>query len=131
VLTAIAGDDAVVQLGNIQERISLAEVMSAWTGDFILLWRPPELDTRALALGARGSTVQALRARLHLVLGKPGDGQPRETFDADLERDVREFQQRRGLAVDGIAGVQTQIALDAALKQEGTPVLQQVAAAGS
>jgi peptidoglycan hydrolase-like protein with peptidoglycan-binding domain len=37
---------------------------------------------------------------------------------------VREFQQHRGLDVDGIAGVKTQVALDAALRTPGTPLLQ-------
>jgi general secretion pathway protein A len=131
VLTTLDGDEAEVQFGTIQERVQLAELLDAWTGDFILLWRPPELDTRALGLGARGSTVQSLRTRLRRALGRPDDGRVNENFDSDLERDVREFQLQRGLGVDGVAGVQTQIALDAALRQPGTPVLQVAGSAGT
>jgi general secretion pathway protein A len=131
VLTALDGHEAEVQFGTIQERVQLTELLEAWTGDFILLWRPPELDTRALGVGARGSTVQSLRTRLRRALGRPDDGRVNENFDADLERDVREFQLQRGLGVDGVAGVQTQIALDAALRQPGTPVLQVAASAGT
>ena len=36
---------------------------------------------------------------------------------------MREFQQKNGLGADGIAGVQTQMVLDAALAQPGTPLL--------
>ena len=36
---------------------------------------------------------------------------------------VEEFQRRNRLAVDGIAGVQTQVALDAALNDSTTPFL--------
>jgi general secretion pathway protein A len=122
VLTGLAGATAELQLGDSRERVPLAELSAAWSGDFVLLWRPPELDTRSLSVGMRGTTVKALRERLQQWAGRPV-GTGNDLFDADLERQVREFQLRQGLTVDGIAGLQTQVALDAALKVPGTPLL--------
>lgn len=123
VLASLGNDGAELLLGDLRERVAPAELVGAWDGEFILLWRPPELDTRSLSLGMRGSTVQALRERLNQAAGRAG-GARSDSFDADLEREVREFQTRRGLDVDGVAGVQTQVALDAALRAPGTPLLQ-------
>jgi hypothetical protein len=36
---------------------------------------------------------------------------------------VQDFQRSRRLAVDGIAGMQTQLLLDSALSTDGTPTL--------
>jgi general secretion pathway protein A len=52
-----------------------------------------------------------------------GGDPPDDLFDADLERLVEDFQRSRRLAVDGIAGLQTQLVLDAALGAPGTPTL--------
>jgi murein L,D-transpeptidase YcbB/YkuD len=46
-----------------------------------------------------------------------------DRFDAALVTLVEDFQRRNRLAVDGIAGVQTQVALDAALNDAATPFL--------
>jgi general secretion pathway protein A len=123
VLASLGNDGADHLLGEQRERVDTAQLVAAWGGDFILLWRPPELDTRSLSLGMRGSTVRALRDRLSQLVGRP-IGMRNDNYDADLEREVREFQQHRGLDVDGIAGVRTQVALDAALRTPGTPLLQ-------
>jgi general secretion pathway protein A len=131
VLAGLAGDEARLLLGPTEERVPLADLITAWTGDFLLLWRPAELDTRTLTVGMRGTTVQVLRERLQRYFGRGAGAPGGESFDTDLERDVREFQQRRGLGVDGVAGVQTQVALDAAVAQPGTPLLQSTAAAGA
>ena len=46
---------------------------------------------------------------------------------AGLEQLVENFQRSRRLAVDGIAGLQTQLVLDSALGAPGTPTLAQAA----
>jgi peptidoglycan hydrolase-like protein with peptidoglycan-binding domain len=45
-------------------------------------------------------------------------------YDDQLIRLVEDFQREHRLSVDGIAGVQTQIALDTALRDPQTPFLQ-------
>lgn len=66
----------------------------------------------ALKLGAEGERVLALRERLAEVAEAEGAGsllEPElpEVFDFSLEMAVRDFQERHGLAPDGIAGAST------------------------
>ncbi len=54
----------------------------------------------------------------------PPSRSPNDRFDTELATLVEDFQRRNRLAVDGIAGVQTQVALDAALNDAATPFLR-------
>jgi N-acetylmuramoyl-L-alanine amidase len=63
-----------------------------------------------------------VRARLHR-LGLVADGRG-DIFDADLDSAVRQFQQERGIGVDGIVGSQTYRRLEEARWRLGDRVLQ-------
>lgn len=80
-----------------------------------------------LRLGSTGAAVAEVRARLaHLGLcSDPPAGVDLDeiTFDADLDRAVRTFQQERGITVDGIVGPDTFRRLDEARWQLGDRVL--------
>jgi general secretion pathway protein A len=52
-----------------------------------------------------------------------GDGPVSDVFDEDLGKLVKDFQRDHRLAVDGIAGVQTQIVLATAVATPDTPLL--------
>jgi N-acetylmuramoyl-L-alanine amidase len=84
--------------------------------------RPAAGDEQRCRLGDAGPVVAEVRARLHrlglLVLGE-GDG-----FDADVDVAVRQFQQERGLPVDGVVGPQTYRRLEEARWRLGDRVLQ-------
>ena len=54
-----------------------------------------------LHLGSRGSRVIALRARLTASGDLPAGARPSPIFDAGLDRGLRAFQDRHGLAADG------------------------------
>src|SRR5215213_411571 len=70
--------------------------------------------TQLLRVGSTGPAVVAVRERLIATGDLPfGSGAP-DTFDEQVERAVRSFQQRRGLLVDGIVGPQTYRMLDGA-----------------
>ena len=53
-----------------------------------------------------------------------------DVYDEQLARLVEEFQREHRLTVDGIAGMQTQIALDTALADPATPFLRSPLAPG-
>ena len=59
--------------------------------------------------------------------GLPAEDAVDDRFDASLVTLVEDFQRKNRLAVDGIAGVQTQVALDAALNDATTPFLHEAA----
>jgi len=65
--------------------------------------------------------VAEVRARLHRM-GLTQDGRGDE-FDAELDRAVRQFQQERGIAVDGCVGAQTFRRLEEARWRLGERVL--------
>ena len=124
VLAQLHDSTAELLLGDGAQKVATTDLLEHWQGDYVLLWKPPDLDTRPLALGMRGTTVQLLRERLQRWQGQTPDTKSDPFFDQGLQTLVSQFQQQHGLLVDGIAGVQTQVALDAALGQTGAPVLK-------
>ena len=123
VLRGLGEDTATLQLGTHLATISLADLSRYWFGDFVLLWHPVAKDVRDLRSGMRGAPVRRLRHELTLWSGS-GDSSASDEYDSSLVQLVEQFQHAHRLAVDGIAGVETQVALDAALAAPGSPVLQ-------
>jgi len=91
-----------------------------------MLWRPASSPVKALSAGMRGAEVRWLRRSLQRLHGVADDAPVSDLFDAELAALVRDFQRRHQLAVDGIAGVRTQIAVAGALGAPDTPLLSAV-----
>jgi general secretion pathway protein A len=122
VLTALDDEQARLDLGGTQS-VSLGELSRYWLGDFVMLWRPASSPVKALSSGMRGAQVRWLRQSLQRLHGVQGDAPVSDVFDAELAGEVREFQRMHQLMVDGIAGVQTQIALAGAVAGTDAPLL--------
>ncbi|HUA88695.1 MAG TPA: AAA family ATPase, partial [Steroidobacteraceae bacterium] len=122
VLTALADDEARLQLGG-EQTVGLGDLSHYWLGDFVMLWRPANSPVKPLSAGMRGAPVRWLRESLGRLKGSAPPEPVSDLFDADLAAQVRDFQRQHQLAVDGIAGVQTQIALAGAVAKPGTPLL--------
>ncbi|HYM26646.1 MAG TPA: AAA family ATPase [Steroidobacteraceae bacterium] len=122
VLTALDDEQAKLDLGG-PHLVSIGELSHYWLGDFVMLWRPGSSPVKALSAGMRGAQVRWLRQSLQRLHGAPSDAVASDVFDADLAALVRDFQRQHQLTVDGIAGVQTQIALAGALAGPGAPLL--------
>jgi murein L,D-transpeptidase YcbB/YkuD len=71
-----------------------------------------------------GVPVQRLRTQLERWSGSEDASDHSDAFDDGLLRLVEDFQRSKHLAVDGVAGMETQVALDAALAAPDSPVLQ-------
>ena len=71
----------------------------------------------------RGADVRWLRKALQQLRGQHSDGAVSDVFDDELTGEVREFQRAHQLTVDGIAGLQTQIALAGAVAAPNAPLL--------
>ncbi len=130
VLTSLGDERANVALGNAQAEIGIGELSRYWFGDFVMLWRPATQVVKPLTVGMRGADVRWLRQSLQRLSGAAPDAPASDVFDAELSRQVMDFQRRNQLAVDGIAGVQTQIVLASAVSGKDTPLLRQDPAHG-
>jgi len=123
VLSGLDRGQARLLIGASEVEVPIAELTDYWFGEFLVLWRPQASELRPLRAGMRGNDVRWLRQGLEHLGGLPASDPARDVFDAELERLVEDFQRSRRLSVDGIAGVQTQLVLDAALGAPGTPTL--------
>jgi len=122
VLTALDDEQARIELGGTRS-VGLGELSHFWLGDFVMLWRPASSPVKALSAGMRGAEVRWLRRSLQRLQGVADNAPASDVFDAELTGWVRDFQRRHQLAVDGIAGVRTQIALAGAVGGADTPLL--------
>ena len=123
VLTALDDDYATLALGEHDQRVPLTEVSRYWMGDFTLVWKPRVNPTRELSMGMRGEQVKWLRRSLEAVRGGSVSENPLDLYDQALAIAVQNFQRDHRLNVDGIAGLQTQVVLDTALAEPGSPLL--------
>ncbi|MDB6012692.1 MAG: ral secretion pathway protein [Gammaproteobacteria bacterium] len=123
VLTHLDDEHARIELGGTTHDIGIGELSRYWFGDFVMLWRPGTSQVKSLSPGMRGADVRWLRESLQHVRGEHSDGPVSDVFDTELANLVREFQRQHRLTVDGIAGVQTQIALASAVAGSDAPLL--------
>ena len=123
VLTRLDDERARIDVGGVRHEVGIGELSRYWFGDFVMLWRPGTSQVKSLSPGMRGADVRWLRQSLEHVQGLHNDGPVSDVFDTELTNLVRDFQRQHRLTVDGIAGVQTQIALASAVAGSDAPLL--------
>lgn len=131
VLTGLDDDYATLALGEKGQRVALADISRYWMGDYTLVWKPRGGKPRVLSAGMRGEQIKWLRRSLAAVRGDSSATEPPDVYDQSLVIAVQNFQREHRLAADGIAGLSTQVALDTALAEPGSPLLLPVAKRGS
>ena len=128
----IAHQAVVIELGTSTARLLLnnqtitvttASLSRYWNGDYLLLWRPSIKLQRVLSAGYQGPEVKWLRTALARLKGETLTKPVSEVFDDALMANLADFQRAHRLHPDGIAGLQTQVALDAASATDGSPTL--------
>ncbi|MEL6977347.1 MAG: L,D-transpeptidase family protein [Pseudomonadota bacterium] len=106
------------QTRDYQHLLGLYDALRRMSADQV--WGAPVTTSRAVRPFDRGPVIDALKTRL-AALGDLPAGAPRAThpetgetlYDQAVERAVRAFQGRHGLAVDGVVGANTRAALNA------------------
>jgi general secretion pathway protein A len=134
VLRGMDDNAVLLQLGDTFVTVGIADLTHYWFGDYVLLWRPPWRVARDLRVGMHGEQVRQLRAQLERwqsghdsPLSDAAAKDASDQYDQALVQQVQQFQRSHRLAVDGVAGIETQVALDAALATPNSPVLQRLA----
>ncbi|MGD9842860.1 MAG: AAA family ATPase [Steroidobacteraceae bacterium] len=123
VVTALDTASAQLMLDNQTVSVTIASLSRYWNGDFLVLWRPKVKDQKVLSAGMRAAEILWLRSSLSKLKGEAVAGKASNLFDDELVATLADFQLTHRLHADGIAGLQTQVALDAAIADAGSPTL--------
>jgi len=123
VVRGLDATHATLAFGATNLRLAIAELDRLWFGEALVLWQLPPHGGATLRPGDAGPGVRWLRGQLALQRGLDPVTQGSDRYDAELTDRVREFQRARHTKVDGFAGEQTFVQLDAALPAPGTPTL--------
>ena len=123
VIAALHHDTAEVVAHGKTYVLSLADLGLNWYGDHVLLWRPGNAPTRELVPGMDDVGVLWLRGMLARLNGADPPAAASTIYDASLAQQVKSYQREHQLAVDGIVGERTVIAILADLKLPDTPLL--------
>lgn len=115
VLDGLQGHQASFIVGGQARSAPIESLDGLWTGEYVVLWRPPPGVPRILDLGARGPAVAWLADALAIVSGR--EPQRVNRFDAALQEKLRAFQVQEGLQADGVAGPLTLLRLSHRLDQ--------------
>jgi general secretion pathway protein A len=130
VLTSLDDHTATLTLGERSERLPIEALTHYWFGDFTVIWRPKSPRTELLSIGSSGEEVRWLRRKLNALHGTSADPERDDVYDQALANAVAAFQRQHRLVADGIAGILTQVVLDATLADPQSPLLEPVTARG-
>jgi general secretion pathway protein A len=123
VLTALDDRYATFVLGDHNERVPLEDVSRMWYGEFTVVWKPKTRRPRELSVGMSGEEVRWLRRSLNTLKGEATGLGHSDLYDQQLAVAVQNFQREHRMNADGIAGIQTQVVLEAALADPDSPLL--------
>jgi general secretion pathway protein A len=109
-LTQAQGESATLMLGGKQISLPLVQLAQRSDGSFTTFWRAPRSWRDEVPLGARGADVDWLAQRLAQQRGLPAPA-ANLPLDAEMQGQLRAFQQSQNLRADGLAGPKTYIRL--------------------
>ncbi|PLY41766.1 peptidoglycan-binding protein [Janthinobacterium sp. ROICE36] len=126
-LTRLQGETATLMLDGKQQSLPLAQLAQRSDGSFTTFWRAPRNWRDEVPLGGRGADVDWLAQRLAQQRGLPAPA-ANLPLDAEMQGQLRVFQQSQNLRADGLAGPKTYIRL-MQLGDNGEPRLSSAAPA--
>ena len=127
VLVSLDDEHGDLAFGENHSVHSVEEISALWYGEYLLIWRPPNGESKAIKPGMRDENVRWLRQSLAAINTdydpEAGGSADLDFFDTELEQRLKDFQRDHRLKVDGLAGQQTQIIINSSLALDGTPRL--------
>ena len=125
-ITRLGSDYATLKIGATERTFDRSEIEKYWSGEYILLWRPPPLQYEEISVVSRGPDVLWLRQALNRVAQQNGSA-VLDVLSADYDEALRDrviaFQKNHDIQADGIVGVDTLIRLNTLLNETGIPLL--------
>jgi len=122
-LAQVGPTEAVLVLDGERVSYPVEEVIQRWTRDSVSLWRPPGGAGGVIGPGSEAEALAWLVDKLDRAEQRRTRTIVPAVYDQNLERRVREFQRRQGLAVDGIVGEMTLLNLFLAAPDANAPTL--------
>lgn len=129
-LVGLTKAGATLRLVGAKQTISLPALARKLRGEFVTFWRAPQDYREKIRTGDRGADVDHLAAQLAKANGA-GTWVAGQAYDQALAGQLREFQSKQGLEVDGVAGPQTLIYLNIAAGVQEPHLLDGMAAANA
>ncbi|MBS3803328.1 MAG: AAA family ATPase [Oleiphilaceae bacterium] len=119
-LVSLDGDRATIATASGEERLPIATIKRYWLGQYRLLWRVPPFLSATTQVVPKDRKALWLTARLmRLIELHAADGREREEIESmNLSDQLRWYQERKGLKVDGIAGPMTLIQMSGDLEED-------------
>lgn len=114
VLRQLSGDTAEIALPSGNRTVSFASIEQYWFGEYQVLWRLPEYQTQSSAYNRERGAQLWLGARMMELADIHGESRSESdrVKRMDTEQQIRWYQAKRGLNVDGIAGPMTLIQIN-------------------
>lgn len=117
----LKGSEAVLSFGSNKVTVALDELSTIWTGEYQILWQGPSGYAGDIKMGQQGDAVSWLSEQMRLLVD--GSLSQSRQFDPSLKQALSEYQRRRNLIDDGIAGMKTILVINQETL-DGIPLLQ-------
>ncbi|MHB8534540.1 MAG: ExeA family protein [Sulfuricaulis sp.] len=127
-VASLTSHSVILEMGKHQREFPIGEVDRLWFGKYLLLWKPSAPQREILRVGDRGEGVIWLRDALARYRGESLSADSSEVFDDALATELRQFQHRRWLAADGVAGPVTRTQLQGYLPDRSPTLATDTAA---
>ncbi len=124
IVSGVDDEHATLDYDGQALRVPIALLDERWSGDYLILWRPPPFDGTVIGRGSGADAVAWLRKRVATLPGVSITPEPAR-YDTQLIDAIKQFQSEQGLVVDGVAGPHTLIMLSNALSSADVPRLTQ------
>ena len=117
-LISLQGEGAILLIGNDKKAVDVKELSKMWSGEYLLLWQAPREYKKELKPGESGPLVAWIDRQLAQIQRRPVRAEQKLLYDAELVRQVKEFQRAAGLKPDGVVGPWTIMGLSAVENRE-------------